>query len=145
MAGRLEILPLYAPYSLAALRIMSGLVFMQHGMQKLFMFPPSQHHPNPIPLLSLFGVGGILEFFGGLLFVLGFFTRSVSFILSGEMAVAYLLFHLPAGLNMPNGIFPVVNEGDLAIVLCFLFLHFVFAGPGACSVDGLIARRNRPA
>lgn len=145
MAGRLESLPLYAPYSQAVLRIMTGLVFMQHGMQKLFMFPPSPHHPDPIPLLSLFGFGGILEFFGGLLFVIGLFTRSVGFLLSGQMAVAYFLFHFRAGLNMPNGLFPVVNEGDLAVILCFLFLHFVFAGPGAWSVDGLIARPNRAA
>jgi putative oxidoreductase len=131
--------------SLALLRIMSGLLLMQHGMQKLFLYPPSPHHPDPIPLLSLFGIAGILEFFGGLLLVIGLFTRLTAFILAGEMAVAYWFFHFAAGLHMPNGLFPVVNEGDLAILFCFVFLHFCFAGPGAWSIDALRTRRHSPA
>ena len=144
MVRRLENVGRYAQYGQAALRIMTGLVFMQHGMQKLFLFPPSPHHPNAIPLLSLFGIGGLIEFFGGLLFVIGLWTRPVAFLLSGQMAVAYFMFHFAAGLHMANGFFPVVNEGDLAVVLCFVFLYFFFAGAGAWSVDSLMARRYRP-
>ena len=82
------------------------------------------------PILSLFGIGAILEFFGGLLILVGWFTRPVAFILSGEMAVAYWMFHAP------QSPYPALNGGDAAILYCFVFLLFVFTGPGAWSIDG---------
>lgn len=124
-----------APQVLGLLRIMAGLLFMQHGLQKLIEFPDAGHHPGPFELFTLAGVGGILETFGGLAVVLGLFTRPVAFVLSGQMAVAYFLFHFANGIAQPMGFFPVVNGGDLAILFCFVFLYFSVAGPGAFSVD----------
>lgn len=135
----------HRPEALAVLRIVTALLFMQHGFQKLFMWPPSPHHPHPVPWLSLFGVGGMLEVFGGLLLVLGLFTRPVAFLLAGQMAVAYWMFHFAAGLQMANGWMPVVNEGDSAIQFCFVFLYLTFAGPGAWSMDGLRGARSASA
>jgi putative oxidoreductase len=138
-----ERLSLCQPHALAVLRAVTALVLMQHGVQKLFMWPPSPHHPEPVPLLSLFGIGGLLEFGGGILILLGLFTRPVAFILCGQMAVAYWMFHFAGGLGMPNGWMPVVNEGDLAVVLCFVFLFLFVAGPGSFSVDGALLRRHK--
>ena len=124
---------------LGILRIVAALVLMQHGSQKLFHYPPSGA-PGPVAplvLMSQTGLAGILEFFGGLLILLGLFTRPVAFILSGEMAVAYFQVHAP------RGFLPIVNRGELAVMLCFVFLYFAFAGGGALSMDGLIGRRNR--
>jgi putative oxidoreductase len=121
----------YTPYALAALRIVTALLFMEHGTQKLLGFPPS---PNPgPPLLSLLGFQGVLELFGGFLLVLGLFTRPVAFLLSGDMAVAYFMAHAP------RSFFPVLNGGDAAILYCFVFLLLVFTGPGAWSIDELRA------
>jgi putative oxidoreductase len=121
----------YTPYALAALRIVTALLFMEHGTQKLLGFPPS---PNPgPPLLSLLGFQGVLELFGGFLLVLGLFTRPVAFLLSGDMAVAYFMAHAP------RSFFPVLNGGDSAILYCFVFLLLVFTGPGAWSIDELQA------
>ncbi|WP_114955076.1 DoxX family protein [Sphingosinicella terrae] len=131
----------YAPQALAVLRIVTALLFIQHGLQKLFMWPPSPHHPDPVPLLSLAGIGGLLELVGGLLILAGLFTRPVAFVLSGEMAVAYWMFHFVGGMNMPNGWMPVVNGGDSAIQFCFTFLYLVFAGAGSWSVDAARAPR----
>ena len=131
----------WAAASLGLLRIVAALLFMQHGFQKLLMWPPNPHHPDPVPLLSLFGIGGILEVFGGLLVLIGLFTRPVAFLLAGQMAVAYWMFHFAGGMAMPNGWMPVVNGGDAAILFCFAFLHIAFAGPGAWSVDGMRAAR----
>ena len=126
----------YAPYALALLRIVTALLFIQHGLQKLFFWPPSEHHSPPFVLLSLAGIGGILEVIGGLLILVGLYTRPVAFVLAGEMAVAYWYFHhFLAGSNMPNGWMPVVNGGDSAIQFCFTFLYLVFAGAGAWSID----------
>jgi len=119
----------YTPYALAALRIVTALIFMAHGTQKLFGFPAAPASGLP-PAFSLFWIGAILEFGGGLLILLGLFTRPVAFILSGEMAVAYWMFHAP------NNIYPLLNGGDAAILYCFVFLLLVFTGPGAWSVDG---------
>jgi putative oxidoreductase len=125
----------YSPYALAILRIVTALIFLEHGTQKLFGFPPLE---GALPaLLSLRGIGAILEFAGGTLILLGLFTRPVAFVLSGEMAVAYWMFHAP------RGIFPALNGGDAAILFCFVFLLLVFTGPGAWSVDG--ARKRTPA
>ncbi len=130
------------PNALAVLRVVTGLLYMQHGMQKLFGWPPSEHHPGGAVLLGIFGLAGILEFFGGMLFAVGWLTRAVALLLCGQMAVAYWLFHFRGGLNIPNGWMPVVNGGDLAIEFCFVFLLFVVAGPGAPSLDGFRKRAS---
>lgn len=119
----------YARYALAVLRIVAALIFMEHGTQKLFGFPAPPERGLP-PAFSLFWIGAILEFGGGLLVLLGLFTRPVAFILSGEMAVAYWMVHAPRNL------YPALNGGDAAILFCFVFLLLVFTGPGAFSIDG---------
>jgi len=123
---------------LSILRVVAALVLMQHGSQKLFHFPPSGA-PGPVAplvLMSQTGLAGILEFFGGSMLLLGFLTRPVAFILSGEMAVAYFQVHAP------RAFLPIVNRGELAVILCFVFLYLAFAGAGSWSVDGLM-RRSR--
>jgi putative oxidoreductase len=117
-----------SPYLLSMMRIVIGILFMQHGGQKLFEYPPGGHK---VALDSLMGLGGILELLGGALISLGFLTRPVAFILSGEMAVAYFKFH--AG----GGFWPVVNHGELAVAYCFIFLYLTGAGAGPLSVDAL--------
>jgi putative oxidoreductase len=121
----------WAPYLLSVLRIVSALIFIEHGTQKLFGFPPSPM-PQP-PVGSLLWIGGILETFGGFLLLIGLFTRPVAFLLAGEMAVAYWMFHAPKGL------YPMLNMGDAAILYCFVFLYLSAAGPGPWSLD---ARRG---
>ncbi|MBB3957724.1 DoxX family protein [Novosphingobium sediminicola] len=128
-----------ANIGLSILRFVSGLIFMQHGMQKLFLWPPSPHHPGPLAVFSITGLAGFLEFFGGLSIVFGLGTRAVAFILSGEMAFAYWMVHFPAGLGMKDGWMPVVNQGDLAILFCFVFLYLALAGGGPWSIDALMA------
>ena len=123
---------------LSILRIVAALILMQHGSQKLFHFPPSGA-PGPVAplvLMSQTGLAGILEFFGGMMLLLGLFTRPVAFILSGEMAVAYFQVHAP------RAFLPIVNRGELAVILCFVFLYLAFAGGGSWSVDGVM-RRSR--
>lgn len=117
----------YQPYALTVLRIMTGLLFIEHGAQKLFGFPAGGHFDGPLPTLML--VQGILEAFGGLAIALGLFTRPVAFILCGNMAVAYFMAH------MPKDFFPVNNGGDAAILYCFVFLFLVIAGPGLLAID----------
>ncbi|MBB5577414.1 MULTISPECIES: DoxX family protein [Rhizobium] len=117
----------YQPYALTVLRIIIGLLFMEHGMQKLFGFPAGGHGDGPLPTLML--VQGILEAFGGLAIFLGLFTRPVAFILAGNMAVAYFMAH------QPKDFFPVNNGGDAAILFCFVFLFLIFSGPGPLAVD----------
>jgi putative oxidoreductase len=119
----------WSPYALAVLRIVTALIFMEHGTQKLFGFPAPPEGGTP-PLLSLFGIGAILELVGGFLLLIGWFTRPVAFLVAGEMAVAYWMFHAP------QSPYPALNGGDAAILYCFVFLLFVFTGPGAWSVDG---------
>ena len=119
----------YAPYALAALRIATALIFMAHGTQKLFGFPALPEGGQP-PAFSLFWIGGVLELVGGLLILVGLFTRPVAFVLAGEMAAAYWMFHFP------RNVYPVLNGGDAAILYCFVFLLLVFTGPGVLSVDG---------
>lgn len=116
----------HAPRVLAILRIMTALLFLEHGTQKIFGFPATDHAPA---LLSLFGLAGLLEVAGGILIALGLFTRPVAFILSGQMAVAYFMAHAP------RSFFPALNGGDGAILFCFVFLYLVFAGPGAWALD----------
>jgi putative oxidoreductase len=117
----------WSPRMLSVLRIMTGLLFLEHGMQKLLGFPPST---NPSPaLFSLLGLQGIIELVGGVLMAIGLFTRPVAFILAGDMAVAYFYAH------SPRGFFPLSNGGQLAILFCFVFLYLFVAGGGAWSVD----------
>ncbi len=120
----------YAPYVLSILRIIAGFLFLQHGTQKLFGYPMPPPGGKP-PVVSLYGIAGLLEFIGGILVMIGFVTRPVAFILSGEMAVAYFMVHAP------QGFWPTKNEGETAVFYCFLFLYFVFVGPGPWSIDAL--------
>jgi putative oxidoreductase len=126
----------YAPIALAVLRIVVALLFIEHGTQKLFGFPPMPDFGGGGPpggggLPPIMLVAGILETFGGLAILVGFMTRPVAFVLAGEMAVAYWIGHFPRG-----GFFPVNNFGEAAVLFCFVFLYLVFAGPGAFSIDG---------
>lgn len=119
-------------YLLSVLRIIAAFVYMAHGTQKLFGFPA----PFPMPHLPrLFLSGGIIEAFGGLLLLLGLFTRPVAFILSGEMAVVYFKFHAP------HGFWPLVNDGEGVVLYCFLFLYFASTGGGPWSLDRLLWKR----
>jgi len=118
----------YSPYALGLLRIVAALIFIAHGTQKLFGFPAAPASGLP-PMFSLFWFGAVLEAFGGLAILLGVFTRPVAFILAGEMAYAYWMFHAPRSL------YPLLNGGDAAILYCFIFLYLVFAGAGAFSID----------
>lgn len=121
------------------LRAMAGLLFCQSGCVILFgWFGGMPGMPSPPPLLSQTGIGGILEFFGGIAIALGLLTRPVAFILSGEMAVAYWQFHAP------QNFWPVQNQGVPAILFCFLFLYMAAQGGGDWSLDALMARK-RPA
>jgi putative oxidoreductase len=125
-----------APYALAALRIVSGLIFLEHGMQKFFGFPPGEHAGSGWALNSPGAFAGVIELVAGLLMVIGLFTRPAAFVASGTMAVAYWMAHAP------QNFFPVNNGGDAAILYCFVFLYLVFAGPGAWSLDEVRARRS---
>jgi putative oxidoreductase len=118
----------WAPRLLSILRIITGFLFMQHGAQKLFGFPvdPSK---VPIELFSLLGMAGVLEFFGGLLILLGLFTRITAFILSGQMAAAYFMAHAPLGF------WPILNHGELAVLYCYIYLYLAAAGGGPWSID----------
>jgi len=118
----------WSPWLLGILRIVAAVLFVEHGTSKLFGFPPFPM--GEVQLFSLLGLAGILEFVGGTLLLIGFFTRPVAFILAGEMAIGYFMAHAP------RDIFPANNGGDAAILFCFLFLYLSAAGPGAWSVDG---------
>lgn len=119
---------------LSILRIVAGTVFITFGTMKLFNFPPLPAGMPPIPLMSQLGLAGTLESIGGLLIIIGLFTRPVAFVLAGEMAVAYFQGHYP------KSFWPTTNMGTPAILYCFIFLYFVFAGAGPWSVDAMIAR-----
>jgi putative oxidoreductase len=110
-----------------------GLLYFEHGLQKIFNFPP-RTNPRPYELFTLNpGLTGLLETVGGILFLFGLFTRPVAFLLSGEMAFAYFMSHAP------RGFFPAQNGGNLAIVYCFVFLYFFVAGAGVWSLDRMRA------
>lgn len=124
----------WAPYLQSVLRIVAAFSFMTHGMQKLFAVPVAGPR-EPVDLVSLAGLAGVLETFGGALLLVGLFTRPVAFLLSGEMAVAYFLRHAPLGL------WPILNRGEVAALFCFIWLYLAAAGPGPWSLDAL---RRRP-
>jgi putative oxidoreductase len=122
----------WAPHLLGVLRIVTAFLFMQVGTAKLFAFPAAiMPGGGTAPVASLAGVAGILEAFGGLLVLVGLFTRPVAFILSGEMAVAYFYAHAP------QGFWPVLNQGAPAALYSFLFLYLSAAGGGSWSLDAL--------
>jgi putative oxidoreductase len=120
---------LYGPYVLSILRIVVGLLFLQHGTAKIFNFPPQGDMPT-YPKPEWFA--GRIELVGSTLMILGLFTRPVAFILSGEMAFAYFISH------RPRGFFPLLNGGEAAVLFCFVFLYLVFAGGGPLSLDALL-------
>ena len=118
----------WQPLLLSVLRIVTALLLLQHGTAKLFGFPHVAMFDG-LKLFSLVGVAGILEFFGGVMLLLGLFTWPVAFILSGEMAVAYFIAHAQ------KSFFPILNGGELAVLYCFVFLYIAAAGGGAFSLD----------
>lgn len=135
MAYQNSFLATWSPRLLSILRIVVGLLFIEHGTQKLFNFPPGpQPGMFPVPLASLAGIAGLLELVGGFFLLLGLFTRPVAFILSGEMAVAYFKAHAPGSF------WPVVNGGEPAVLFCFVFLYLAAAGGGPWSVDRQLRR-----
>jgi putative oxidoreductase len=125
----------WSPRLLSIMRVVTALLFMQHGAQKLFGLP-ADPAKVPVELFSLMGMAGVLECFGGLLILLGLFTRPVALLLAGEMAVAYFMAHAP------KGFWPILNRGELAALYCFVFLYLAAAGGGAWSADR--QRRRKP-
>lgn len=129
----------WRPRALAILRILTAYLLIPHGTAKLFGFPEVAMFEG-LELMSLLGAAGIIEVFGGLLFLIGLFTRPVAFLLCGFMAFAYFLGHAGQG----NVLLPMLNGGELAVLYCFVFLYFVFAGGGAWSVDAAMKHTPRP-
>lgn len=128
-------LDVWAPRMLSLLRIIAALLFMEHGLMKLFHFPgPQPGAPDPLPLILM--AAAWIEVIGGGLLALGLFTRIAAFVCSGQMAAAYFMAHAP------QGFWPALNGGEAAILYCFVFLYLVFAGPGIWSLDAL--GRKRP-
>lgn len=126
----------WAPYLLSVLRIVAAFLFVQYGSTKLFAFPAAiMPGGGTAPLTSLAGFAGALELVGGAFLLVGLFTRSVAFLLSGQMAVAYFIGHAPQGL------WPVLNGGAPAVVFAFLWLYVSAAGPGPWSIDALRRRK----
>ena len=124
------------PVALGVLRIMSGLLFLEHGTQKMLSFPGGERAGSGLAFDNPGAYAGIIELVAGALIALGLFTRPAAFLASGTMAAAYFMAHAP------QGFFPVNNMGDAAILYCFVFLYFVFAGPGRFSLDS--SRRSAP-
>lgn len=127
-----ELETVWAPRFLSVLRIVSGLIFMEHGTQKLLGFPPTD---RVVEVFTLSWTAGVIELITGALLVIGFLTRPAAFLASGLMAFAYWIAHAP------RDFFPVNNAGDAAILYCFVFLYIVFAGPGPWSIDAARGRR----
>jgi len=123
----------WAPQFLSILRIVTAVLYFEHGTQKLFGFPPNER-----PMDTMSWITGGLEFVFGALLIVGFLTRPAAFLMSGMMAVAYWMAHAP------QSFFPVLNGGDAAILFCFVFLYIFFAGPGPWSIDAWL-HRNREA
>ncbi len=120
----------WTPLMLALLRIMTALLFIEHGTAKLFGFPADPQMAG-VTLFSLMGLAGVLEVVGGALILIGLCTRPVAFVLAGFMAVAYFMAHAP------QSFYPMLNMGDAAILYCFIFLYLMVAGPGSWSIDSL--------
>jgi len=119
---------------LSLVRIVAALLFMEHGLMKLFHFPaPQPGAPDPLPAMLL--AAAWIELVGGGLVALGLFTRAAAFVCSGEIAVAYFMAHAPKSL------YPAVNMGEAAVLYCFVFFYFIFAGGGTWSLDAAIRKR----
>jgi putative oxidoreductase len=127
----------WSPQALAALRIMTALLMLQHATMKFFAFPAPMLFPGPLP--GIIVAAGLIELVTGTLIVLGLFTRPAAFLASGTMAAAYFMGHAT------KGFFPVMNQGEAAIMFCFAFFYLIFAGPGAWSLDGLRGRNGSDA
>jgi putative oxidoreductase len=125
----------WQPQLHATLRIVTGLLFLEHGSQKLLSFPPGEMAGMGAGLNSLPAYAGVIELICGSLIAIGLFTRPAAFLASGTMAAAYWITHAP------QNPFPVNNMGDAAILYCFVFLYFAAAGAGPWSVDGSRTRR----
>jgi putative oxidoreductase len=123
----------WSPRLLSILRIMSGLLLLQHGTGKLLKFPAGAVSPN-FNLMSMPGYAGFIEFVCGILLVIGLFSRPAAFVASGMTAVAYFMAHAP------QGFFPILNRGELAVLYCFVFLYLAAAGPGPWSLDAMRKR-----
>ena len=135
--ARQTAIPAVEPWVRSVLRIVAGFTFSLHGLQKLFgMFGGLGGHGGSVPFFSLMSLAGILETVGGALIILGLFTMPTTFILSGEMAVAYFLQHFP------RGFFPIQNGGELAVLYCFIFLYLFAAGPGPASLDNWVRKKS---
>ena len=127
----------FSPHAFALLRIVAGLLFLQHGAQKLFgLLGGFGESGGTAPLLSLMGLAGVIEFFGGLLIALGLFAGWAAFVASGQMAVAYFMAHAP------QGFFPIQNRGELAVLYCFMFLYVATRGAGIWSIDEVMGKRG---
>ena len=124
----------WTPRLLGVLRIITGFLFIQHGTAKLLGIPHLAMFDG-VQLFSLMGFAGLLELVGGALIILGLLTRPVAFVLSGQMAVAYFMAHAP------QAFLPLVNQGELAVLYCFVFLFFSVAGAGAYSIDAALQKR----
>ena len=124
----------WSPHALAALRIMTALLMLQHTTMKFFAFPAPM--PIPVPLPGIIIASGVIEAVTGILILLGLFTRPAAFLASGTMAAAYFLGHAT------QGFWPVLNQGEAAIMFSFAFFYLIFAGPGAWSLDGLRKGRS---
>lgn len=129
----MERLTAWSPRALSVLRIITGLMIIQHGMAKLLGFPAVASFANLSPF-SLIGAAGFIELIGGALLIIGFLTQPVAFIVSGEMAFAYFIAHAP------KSFFPLINDGTLAIIFCFACLYLSTAGAGPWSVDAAVKR-----
>jgi putative oxidoreductase len=134
MASGLSAWTTLRPHFLSALRLVAGLEFLQHGTTKLLGFPHTDF--SGIPVTSLFGIAGVFELIGGALLAIGLFTRPVAFILSGMMAAAYFLVHAPSSF------FPILNDGELAVLYCFTFLYLSAAGGGPWSADAIVRKKS---
>ena len=126
----------WTPRAQAVLRVVAGLEFLQHGTAKYLKFPVVPMYADFQPL-SPAGVAGVFELVGSILLIIGLFTRTAAFLMSGVMAVGYFLVHYP------HSFYPILNAGELAVLYCFVFLFFAVAGPGAWSLDGLRHRHHR--
>jgi len=124
----------WQPQLLALLRIVTGLLFLEHATQKFFAFPIPFPMPGPLPPMLV--AAGSIELVAGILVTIGLFTRLAAFIASGEMAVGYFMMHFP------QGFWPAQNKGEAAILFCFIFLYLASAGPGAWSIDGARLKRE---
>jgi putative oxidoreductase len=126
-------LDVWAPRVLSVVRIVTALLFVEHGLMKLVHFPAGMPGlPDPLPPMLI--AAALIEVIGGLLIAAGLFTRIAAFVCSGEMAVAYFMVHAPMSF------WPAMNQGEPAILFCFIFLYFAFAGPGAGSLGALLAK-----